>query len=197
MANPLFDALFGQHLENDSVFLQMPCGTTWTYRAFLKLAAQYAGQFSAIGLKPGDRVAVQIAKSPQALAVYAACAQTGLVFLPLNTAYTAAEVAYFIENSGAGIVLCDDTTLAELTPIAASCGSLIETLNADGSGSFAQKAALQSETFQTVPRHAHDLAAFLYTSGTTGRSKGAMLCRFFTHTACLWRPTSRFLPGGV
>jgi len=107
MANPLFDTLFGDHLGSDAIFLHLPDGETLSYGRFLEIAATYAGAFAQFGLQPGDRVAVQIAKSPQALAVYAACAQSGLVFLPLNTAYTADEIAYFVENSGAGLVLAD------------------------------------------------------------------------------------------
>lgn len=175
MANPLYDTLFGQHLQNDAVFLYLPGRETLTYADFLSTAAQYAGLLTDMGLAPGDRVAVQIAKSPQALAVYAACVQAGLVFLPLNTAYTADEVAYFVENSGAGIVLGDDNKRSDLAPISERFQAHFETLNADGSGSFAQKATFFSKVFQTVPRVEDDLAAFLYTSGTTGRSKGAML----------------------
>ena len=175
MANPLYDSLFGQHLESEAVFLHLPEEQSLTYGDFLRLAARYAGAFTDMGLVAGDRVAVQIEKSPQALAVYAACAQAGLVFLPLNTAYTADEVTYFVENSGAGIVLGDDDKRSGLEPIAKSCGARLETLNADGSGSFADKAAGFPTVFDTVPREAGDLAALLYTSGTTGRSKGAML----------------------
>ncbi|THH38100.1 malonyl-CoA synthase [Aliishimia ponticola] len=175
MANPLYDALFGQHAGSDAVFLQLSGGGMLSYRQFLGMAAQYAGYLVEAGLQPGDRVAVQIAKSPQALAVYAACAQAGLIFLPLNTAYTATEVAYFIENSGARIVLCDASKEADLAPIAQGCAAQLQTLNADGTGSFAQNAAAFPDQFETVPRDIDDLAAFLYTSGTTGRSKGAML----------------------
>ncbi|WP_299649025.1 malonyl-CoA synthase [uncultured Tateyamaria sp.] len=175
MANPLYDTLFGRHAESDAVFLHLADGVTLSYRTFLEMAAQYAGLLTEVGLKPGDRVAVQIEKSPQALAVYAACAQAGLVFLPLNTAYTPDEVAYFVSNSGAGIVLCDDRKRDGLAPIAERCGAQLETLNEDGSGSFAEKAATCPKSFQTVSRDTDDLAAFLYTSGTTGRSKGAML----------------------
>ena len=175
MANPLYDSLFGQHLESEAVFLHLPKKQSLTYGDFLRLAARYAGAFTDMGLVAGDRVAVQIEKSPQALAVYAACVQAGLVFLPLNTAYTADEVTYFVENSGAGIVLGDDNKRSALEPIAKSCGARLETLNANGSGSFADKAAGFPTVFDTVPREAGDLAAFLYTSGTTGRSKGAML----------------------
>jgi len=175
MANPLYDTLFGQHVQSDANFLHLLDGNKLTYVDFLEMAARYAGYLTEAGLNAGDRVAVQIEKSPEALAVYAACVQAGLVFLPLNTAYTADEVAYFVENSGAGIVLCDDRKRDALAPIAKRCEAKLETLNADGSGSFSQQAASLPKTFETVPRSEDDLAAFLYTSGTTGRSKGAML----------------------
>jgi malonyl-CoA/methylmalonyl-CoA synthetase len=95
--------------------------------------------------------------------------------LPLNTAYTASELSYFVEDSGARVLICDPKSQESLTPLAQTTGAQLETMNALGSGSFAQKAAPQPTEFSTVPRKAEDLAAFLYTSGTTGRSKGAML----------------------
>ena len=107
MTNPLYDTLFGQHQGKTTPFLEMADGTVITHSDFLELAARFAHVFTQIGVKPGDRVAAQIGKSPQALAVYAACVQAGIVFLPLNTAYTADEVSYFIENSGARVILCD------------------------------------------------------------------------------------------
>ena len=123
MANPLYDSLFGQHLESEAVFLHVPEEQSLTYGDFLRLVAQYAGAFTDMGLVTGDRVAVQIEKSPHALAVYAACAQAGLVFLPLNTAYTPDETTYFVENSGAAIVLSDANKRNALEPIAKSCGT--------------------------------------------------------------------------
>ena len=175
MANPLYDALFGRHLGQATVFLQMQDGTTLTHGQFLQKAAQYAHVLTNFGLTPGDRVAVQIEKSPQSLAIYAACVQAGLIFLPLNTAYTASELSYFVEDSGARVLICDPKSQESLTPLAQTTGAQLETMDALGSGSFAQKAAPQPTEFSTVPRKAEDLAAFLYTSGTTGRSKGAML----------------------
>lgn len=175
MANPLFDRLFGKHAGTSRVFLHLADGQTITYADFLRMAAQYAGALTKFGLVPGDRLAVQIAKSPQALAVYAACAQAGVIFLPLNTAYTADEVSYFVENSGARLVLCDQAKHAAMVPVAQACGAELATLNADGSGTFADVAADMPDSFATVDRTLDDLAAFLYTSGTTGRSKGAML----------------------
>ncbi|MDF1669081.1 MAG: malonyl-CoA synthase [Roseovarius sp.] len=175
MANPLYDRLFGRYAGKTSVFLQLPEGETISHAAFLEMAARYAHMLRELGVTAGDRVAAQIAKSPQALAVYAACAQTGAVFLPLNTGYTVDEVAYFVDNSGARVVLCDAQNEAGMTLVAQACGAVLETLNDDGSGSFADKAAIMPTTFETVSRDEDDLAAFLYTSGTTGRSKGAML----------------------
>lgn len=139
------------------------------------MGAQIAHVTAEIGLKPGDRVAAQVEKSAQALALYAACAQAGLVFLPLNTAYTVDELTYFIENSGAALIVCDDQSESALTEVANRLDAKVETLNADGSGSLMDKAREMPESFVTVDRDGDDLAAFLYTSGTTGRSKGAML----------------------
>ncbi|MGA9433740.1 MAG: malonyl-CoA synthase [Roseobacter sp.] len=175
MPNPLYDTLFGQHQGKTSPFLELADGSVMTHDAYIRLAAQYAHLLRNLGVETGDRVAVQIDKSPQALAVYAACVQAGIVFLPLNTAYTADEVSYFVENSGAKVLLADAKAADALEPVASSCDATLETLNEDGSGSFSEKAATMDTTFPTVDRSRDDLAAFLYTSGTTGRSKGAML----------------------
>src|SRR5690606_7478556 len=111
-----------------------------THDAFLRMAARFAHAITAAGLVPGDRLAAQIEKSPEALAVYAACAQAGVVFLPLNTGYTAAELDYFIGNSGAKLVLADGRAETALAPVAAAYGATLQTLNHDGTGSFADLA---------------------------------------------------------
>jgi malonyl-CoA/methylmalonyl-CoA synthetase len=175
MANRLYDALFGIHAGKDTPFLILPDERVITHAEFLAKAAQYAHQITASGLGAGDRLAVQIGKSPNALAVYAACVQAGVIFLPLNTAYTGAEVEYFIDNSGAKLVLCDGTKRDEIAPICDRLSARLDIMNADGSGSFDDAAAQYPTEFATVDRAPNDLAAFLYTSGTTGRSKGAML----------------------
>ncbi|WP_272007471.1 malonate--CoA ligase [Roseovarius sp. ZX-A-9] len=175
MANHLYDSLFGIHAGKETPFLHLPDGEVITHGAFLQTAARLAGALTALGLKPGDRVAVQVQKSPQALALCVACAQAGLVFLPLNTGYTVDELSYFIENSGASLVVCDASAQAGLAPVATQLGAALETLNADGSGTLTERAESFPPAFDTVPRAPDDLAAFLYTSGTTGRSKGAML----------------------
>lgn len=140
MTNPLYDTLFGQHQGKTTAFLELADGTNVSHNDYLELAAQYAHVFTQLGVKPGDRVAVQIGKSPQALAVYAACVQAGIVFLPLNTAYTPDEVSYFVENSGARVLLCDGKRSEALEPVSQATGAILETMNNDGSGSFAMQA---------------------------------------------------------
>ena len=175
MANHLYDALFGIHLGKNTPFLILPDDRVITHAEFLAKAAQYAHQITTYGLVAGDRLAVQIGKSANALAVYAACVQAGVIFLPLNTAYTGAEVEYFIDNSGAKLVLCDGEKQADMAAICDRLHARLDIMNADGSGSFDDAARQHPTEFDTVDRAPNDLAAFLYTSGTTGRSKGAML----------------------
>ena len=175
MANPLYDTLFGRHAGKTTPFLHLADGVTLTHAGFLSRAARFANVLADIGLRPGDRLAVQIDKSPDALAVYAACAQAGVIFLPLNTAYTADEVSYFVTDSGAAAFVCQPARRDEMAPVADAAGTRLETLGAGGDGSLAERADAEDDSFETVERTGDDLAAFLYTSGTTGRSKGAML----------------------
>ncbi len=175
MANPLYDRLFKQHAGKTVPFLHLPDGGIVAYADFLAQAARFAHVLTQAGMQPGDRLAIQIHKSPEALALYAACAQSGIVFLPLNTAYTVGELSYFIENSGARIFVCDRTFEDQLAPVAARLNTRLETLNADGTGTLTDRAKEMPAAFETVDRMGDDLAALLYTSGTTGRSKGAML----------------------
>ncbi|SNT11607.1 malonate--CoA ligase [Tropicimonas sediminicola] len=175
MANPLYDEFFGTHAGKSAPFLHLPSGDTLSYQAFLDMAARIANALVEIGLAPGDRVAAQVRKTPEALALYAACTRAGMVFLPLNTAYTVDELSYFVEDSGARLLVCDPESREGLAPLAERLGTALETLDGDGNGSLSDRARSQPAEFETVPRDGEDLAAFLYTSGTTGRSKGAML----------------------
>ena len=174
MANPLYDELLGRHEGRSTPFLHLPDGTTITHDEFLRLAGRMANALRAMGLEPGDRVALQAAKSAEALAVYAAAVRAGVVFLPLNTAYTAEEVRYFVTDAGAKLLICAPASEAALASVAGEAGAALATLEG-ASGSFFEQAARQDDAFETVAREYDDLAAFLYTSGTTGRSKGAML----------------------
>ncbi|WP_179379411.1 malonate--CoA ligase [Jannaschia marina] len=173
MTNPLYDRLFGANAHRETPFLHLADGTTITHATFDRTSARYAHALAAAGARAGDRVALQVAKSPEALAIVAACARAGLIVLPLNPAYTAAETEYFVSDSGARLFVTDPARREEMT--AAAGAATLLTLGAQGDGTLAEAAADRPETFETVPRGADDLAAFLYTSGTTGRSKGAML----------------------
>ena len=175
MSNLLYDTLFNAHAGSDKTFLTSADGSSLSYRAFLNRAGQFANAFKDLGLKPGDRIAVQVGKSADALALYAASVRAGIVFLPLNTAYTVGELSYFIDNSGAALVVCDPASEKELGPVCERLQARLLTLGPRGDGSLAALASTEATEFETVPRAPDDLAAFLYTSGTTGRSKGAML----------------------
>ncbi|PVB59680.1 malonyl-CoA synthase [Labrenzia sp. 011] len=174
MANHLFDPLFGRHASNTAAFLTADDGTALSYRAFLGLSARMANLFTTLGAKKGDRVAVQVSKSPEALAVYAACLRCGLVLLPLNTGYTTAELEYFLSDAEPFIVICDPAKATEIAMVVPG-GSRVLTLDSRGRGSLTEDAAEEEDIQTPVVCGPDDLAAILYTSGTTGRSKGAML----------------------
>ncbi|NNE39917.1 MAG: AMP-binding protein [Marinicaulis sp.] len=157
-------------------FLTLPNGDTVTYGELDERSAQMAGALRAAGAKSGDRVVVQIKKSPANVALYFGALRAGLIYVPLNTAYTDDEVQYFLPDAEPAIFVCDPAREAELTAIAGKQNvSTVLTLGPDGDGS-ALEAANAAEPYSKVhPRHEDDLAVILYTSGTTGRSKGAML----------------------
>ena len=154
----------------DRAFITTADGRVLTYGGLEALSARLAHALQALGVKPGDRVAAQVDKSPDAIALYLACARAGAVWLPLNTAYTKAELAYFVEDAEPALFVAAPGREEMVT------GVPVATLGTDGhSGSLLALAARQSDHFDDAARGPDDLAAILYTSGTTGRSKGAML----------------------
>ncbi len=173
----LYTLLRSRFPENpDAPCLILPDGRAWTYGDIDQASGRIAGLIAALGLLPGDRVAVQVDKSPEALVLYLACLRAGTVFLPLNPAYQRHELDYFLADAKPGLLVCRPQMreLAEELATAAGVAHVL-TLNDDGRGSLIDCAAKQREGFRTVPRQDDDLAAILYTSGTTGRAKGAML----------------------
>lgn len=174
MKNELYDTLFAPHRESSAPFLYMK-DKTLSYQAFLDLAAQIAGVLVDNGATSGDRIAAQVAKTPEALALYVASVQIGAVFLPLNPAYTPVELEYFIKDAEPRLLVCDPKSVTVLAPIARSVGGDILTLDEKGQGSLSGQATSKPVHFETIARGKDDLAAILYTSGTTGRSKGTML----------------------
>ena len=181
MSNHLYDRVFAPHEDNPKPFL---IGETQTlsYATFHELVNKLARALIASGLKTGDRVAVQAAKSNTQLALYVATIKAGGVYLPLNTSYTAHELDYFISNAQARLVVVDEKAKQAVIPIAEAQGANLLTLNADESGTLPALAEQQAAQFEAVARGSEDLAAILYTSGTTGRSKGAQLCHRNLHS---------------
>ncbi|MEO6299148.1 MAG: malonyl-CoA synthase [Paracoccaceae bacterium] len=175
MTNPLYDSLFARLAHRATPLLTLQDGTQLTGVDFHAQVARAAGALRAAGVVKGDRVAVQVAKSPDALAIYGATVAIGGVFFPLNSAYTAAEVDYFLGNATPRLFLCDPARGLELTPVAVRHGTAMLTLDGKGGGTFADEMTGHGPAFVAAECGPDDLAAILYTSGTTGRSKGAML----------------------
>ncbi|BAU48003.1 malonyl-CoA synthase [Sulfurifustis variabilis] len=151
-------------------------GRRFSYADLDRSCARYARWLSTLGLAPGERVAVQVEKSVEVLFFYLACLRAGLVYLPLNTAYRQAELEYFLEDAEPALVVVDPAAAPPLRPIADRRGvKHFHTLAQDGTGTLPDAARGQESSFDTVARAADDLAVILYTSGTTGRPKGAML----------------------
>jgi malonyl-CoA/methylmalonyl-CoA synthetase len=159
----------------DAPFLERPDGRTDTYADLGAHTARYAHALRALGVKTGDRLAVQVEKSPENLYLYLATIRVGAVFLPLNTAYTIRELDYFIGDAGPSLVVCDPLVEEEIAGLIDPMDAKVATLDANGQGTLTDIAESRPSTFATVERAPTDLAAICYTSGTTGRSKGAML----------------------
>ncbi len=157
--------------EPDRVFIECDDGRDFTYDEFWDLSGRLAGALAHSGARRGDRVAVQVDKSVEAIALFWACVRGGFVFLPLNTAYTAHEVSYFLQDAEPAVLVCSPGKVATLTGLS---DAKLVTLDTEGRGTLADLAREQA-AFEDAPTHWDDLAAILYTSGTTGRSKGAML----------------------
>lgn len=151
-------------------------GLSYSWQDLDRATAMMANLLQSLNLPEGSRVAVQVEKSVEAMILYLATLRAGYVFLPLNTAYQSAEIEYFIGNAEPAVVVCSGAHFGWVSKIAFKAGTQhVFTLNEDRTGSLLDRAARHSDQHKPVVRQADDLAAILYTSGTTGRSKGAML----------------------
>lgn len=175
MANYLYDNIFGTFAESSKPFLITPSGTI-SYSEFSAQTSRIANILITAGIAPGDRVAVQAEKSVTQLALYAATVKAGGVYLPLNTGYTPTEVDYFLKDAKPAVIVVSQTSQKAIAPFAAHLKAVLLTLNEDETGTLQEQANRASEQFDAVTRGSEDLAAILYTSGTTGRSKGAQIC---------------------
>jgi malonyl-CoA/methylmalonyl-CoA synthetase len=172
----LYHELSSRFPERSKTAFETQDGVKHSYADVDAGAARMAGALVALGVEPGDRVAVQVEKSLSSVLLYLGCARAGAVFLPLNTAYTPAEVEYFLTDAAPRVFVCDPARKEQLAGAAnAAKVSHVETLGPDGKGSIVSRADAMPATFQDAERGPDDLAAILYTSGTTGRSKGAMI----------------------
>lgn len=193
MPNHLIDALRDGSRENpDRIFAHLPDGRALPFSAFFEGAERIAAALQTRGLAPGDRVAAQTAKSMEALQLYVGTIIAGGVYLPLNTGYTAAELTHFLTDAVPTIVVCDPSAAEEIRALTKAD---VLTLDAAGTGTLSEAAAEETGQVTPVDRGESDLAAILYTSGTTGKPKGAMLSQGNLASnsktlADLWRFTS-------
>ena len=170
----LFHQAFSGHFERTAI--QTDTGERYSFADLDQQSARMARWLQSIGLQPGDRAMVQLEKSVPALIFYLACLRSGVVYVPLNTAYQSAELAYFIENAAPRVFVADPAHADALRELASGLGvEQLVTLGADGQGSLTDAVAKHGgeHTICDLPPDA--LAAIIYTSGTTGRSKGAQL----------------------
>ena len=157
-------------------FAHMLDGNVISYQDVEERSAAFANAIGQLGVKVGDRVAVQAEKSIDMLMLYLGCLRAGAIFLPLNTAYTAGELDYFMRDAAPALFVCDPVNRPAIADLASEAGvGCVETMSSDGDGSLVELARESATQFATVDRDDSDLAAILYTSGTTGRSKGAMI----------------------
>ncbi|MDO9360185.1 MAG: malonyl-CoA synthase [Polaromonas sp.] len=160
----------------DAIAVETDAGKTWSWRALDGATARIANLFDSLNLPTGSRIAAQVDKSVEAMALYLGALRAGHVFVPLNIAYQSAEMAYFLGNAEPAVVVCAPRNLEWLGDIAAQAGvPHVLTLDADGGGTLVAATMVQADTHQPAEKSATDLASIIYTSGTTGRSKGAML----------------------
>ena len=183
----------------DDIAIETDHGLCYSWRDLDRASAMIANLFDDLGIPAHSRVAVQVEKSVEALILYLATLRAGHVFLPLNTAYQSAEIEYFVGNAEPAVVVCSGKNFGWVSKIAFQAGTRhVFTLNEDRTGTLLDRAAVQSDQHKPAQRKADDLAAILYTSGTTGRSKGAMLSHGNLHSnAAMLKDYWGWVPGDV
>jgi malonyl-CoA/methylmalonyl-CoA synthetase len=183
----------------DDIAVETDNGLCYSWRDLDRASAMMANLFSQLELPDASRIAVQVEKSVEAMILYLATLRSGHVFLPLNTAYQSAEIEYFIGNAEPAVVVCSGRHFSWISQLAFKAGTQhVFTLNDDRTGTLLERAAHCSDRHSPVNRRGSDLAAILYTSGTTGRSKGAMLTHDNLHSnAAMLKDYWGWVPGDV
>lgn len=170
--------VFFEHFPADpsSTFIEAEAGLTWSYADLEQESARLARYLTEAGIQKGERVAVQVEKTPQALFLYLACLRAGFIYLPLNIAYTESELSYFIDNAEPAAIVCRSASLASFKQIAT--GKTVRhfyTLESAPEHNLLHLSESTDSQFETVSCDRDDVAVILYTSGTTGQPKGAMI----------------------
>ena len=174
LARNLRDASLGR--DNDTIIRLHENNTAIRFKDFFQNSERIASALITSGIQTGDRVAVQVEKSVSALELYLGTVLSGAIFLPLNPTYTPAEIEYFLRDASPALFVCDPSKMNSLVTIAKKCEvRQVWTLTAENTGSLVEARNRESPGFEGIERGPEDLAAILYTSGTTGHSKGAML----------------------
>lgn len=160
----------------DKAFLLTPGREPLLYSELASHTGKLHSKLLDLGVSPGDRVVVQTQKSPEAVLLYLACLRVGAIYIPLNSAYTLNEIEYFLSDAQPQVFVCEPQKLEQCAKLANSLKvAYTMTLGENGDGSLLQNLAQLDANPEVVMRGNTDLASILYTSGTTGRSKGAML----------------------
>lgn len=165
------------HLQH-RLFLRTPAGREISYAVLHEQSGRIASALTARDVLPGDRVAAQVDKSPEAVLLYVACLRMGAVFVPINAANTPNEVEYFLRDSQPRVIIVRPSDFDAVKPLAKQTGVMhVDTLGTGGEGSLTELAGKCDANFHSARVDTSSTAAIVYTSGTTGRSKGAMLTR--------------------
>ncbi|MGU3326663.1 AMP-binding protein [Methylobacterium mesophilicum] len=175
MSDNLYDFLFPTSRHPDVLLFQGEDGTRWTRGDVEDLASRFASFLGHAGVSLGDRVAVQVEKSPEAVCLYLACLKAGAVYVPLNSAYTESEVRQILCDAGPNLFVGEGERIAALGAAGLPEGCTTFTLDPRGAGSGLKAARSMPPLAEAVQLRGDDVAAILYTSGTTGRPKGAVL----------------------
>jgi malonyl-CoA/methylmalonyl-CoA synthetase len=197
MSGNLF-SVFAAHAPRNGLkpFIEEPDGSVITFGDVAAETARIANVLDALGIRPGDRVAVQVDKSAEALLLYLACLRRGAVYVPFNTAYTTAELRYLLGDAEPSVFVCTPARFEESASLARELGIVhVRALGSRGEGSLLESLSQAPTNCTDHPARGSDLAAILYTSGTTGRSKGAMLTHDnLASNALTLREAWRFMP---